>query len=257
MKGKGALALLLVTAGGLIYAATNQPREPAPPPRPAAAKRVVAHRAPDQLAWLGRVPANFTDEKLTRRVDRVLAKMRHDVATGQDTSSFVCKLPAEVGPVPMLDAVDDYLRGLPGSRADPAVMARLHTAAAQGNWLARVQVYLMLSERHAPDDATAFRTLKLMEWMQERRIGALYGAVSDTLAASDYRGDPPGSTLTSLDIYAAMHHNYPSQYKVGRELLRSGDAQRMAVGRRMLECAAQALPAYGRLYGDAAVAARQ
>ncbi|QGZ39621.1 hypothetical protein IP92_01912 [Pseudoduganella flava] len=260
MRGKGALVLLLFAGGALVYAAGHQRRETAQArhlesdsgPR---LVKIAAHRD-DAFAWIGALPASFSEEMLARRLDGVLTRMMRDVPAEQDTDAFVCKRPAEVGPVPMLEAVDAYLRALPDSRTDPVLLRNLHRAAQRGNWLAKVQVYLLLSERPAPDDASAYRTLKLMEWMQEERIGALYAAVGDVLAASKYRDERGGGRLSRLDIYAAMHHHYPSQFKVGRELVRAGDPRQAAIGRRMLDCAAGALPAYRALYGEA-VALRQ
>ncbi len=266
MNGKGALLLLLVAAGSLIFAGTHQqsgsaPRAsprvvgwmPPPPPRllPAGGR---AGPPKDELAWLGTAPPGIADEELTQRLDAVLTKMMHDVPAGQDTSRFVCKLPVEVGPVPLLEAVDGYLRALPGSRSDPALMRGLFRAAEQGNWLAKVLVFQLLSERRAPDATTAWRTIRLMEWMQENRIGALYSSVGDALAASGYYTDTPDVSITGLDIYAAMHDSYAAQYKVGTELVRVGGPQQAAIGRRMLACAAAALPAYGIMYGGEAVA---
>lgn len=260
MNGKGALLLLLISAGSLIFAGTHQQgsasRAPArvvgwmpPPPARLIPAGGRADMPKDELAWLGAAPAGTADEELTQRLDAVLTKMMHDVPASQDTSRFTCKLPGEVGPVPLLDAVNAYLRALPGSRSDPALMRGLYRAAAQGNWLARALVFQLLSEQRAPDDTTAWRTIRLMEWMQENRIGALYSSVGAALAAAGYYTDTPDVSITGLDIYAAMHHSYPAQYKVGTELVRVGGPQQVAIGRRMLACAAAALPAYGIMYG--------
>ena len=260
MNGKAALALLLISAGSLIFAGTHQqrsPRDEAPVHLPAGHLVPVGGPQPapkDELAWMEAAPSGLSDEDLTNRLDGVLTKMMHDVPAGQDTSRFACRRPAEVGPVPLLDAVDAYLRALPGSRTDPTLMRGLYLAAEQGNWLARVLVFQMLSEKRAPDQTTAWRTIRLMEWMQEHRIGALYASVSDALAASGYYTDTPDVTITGLDIYAAMHDSYPAQYKVGTELVRVGGPQQVAIGRKMLACAAAALPAYNVIYNDGVLA---
>ncbi len=257
MKSQGTLLLLLIAGGSLIYSAAQQPsytsRTRMQSERPDSSLRMArtGHAAQHEVA-----SPRFTADSMARRVDRLMAKALDDVASGQDVIRFVCKRPAEVGPVPSLDAVDAWLRATPDSRADPDLLHDLHRAAQQGNWLARVQVFLALNAQRAPDDTTAFRAITLMEWMQEHRIGALYAAVGEATGASGRRHAGRKTVLSSLDIYAAMHHNYPSQYKVGRELLRSGDARQVDVGRRMLDCAARALPVYGEMYGADALAAR-
>lgn len=250
MKNQGALALLLLLAGGLIYSAMQQPRERMHSNRRNAEATVRMPQAN------GMATPSFSAEMADRRIERLLDKAVHAVPAHQDTGGFVCKLPAEVGPVPLLDAVDAYLRGLPDSRRDPVLLGGLHRAAQRGNWLAKVQVFLSRFSNPAPDDTTIFSTITLIEWMQEHRIGALYAAIGDAPDPFGRHRALPDSVLSSLDIYAAMHHNYPSQYKVGRALLRSGDARQVATGRRMLDCAARALPVYGEMYGAHALAAR-
>ncbi|WBS02150.1 hypothetical protein OU994_28510 [Pseudoduganella sp. SL102] len=246
MKNQGTLAVLLLLAGGLIYSAAQYPRDTVQ------SQRRGADAAVRTAAWHGpsRGTPRFAAETLDARVERLLEKAMRDVTAYQDTARFVCKLPAEVGPVPLLDAVDAYLRGLPGSRGDPAMLRDLHRAARHGNWLAKVQVYLSRDGQQAPDDAMPFRTISLLEWMQEHHIGALYAAIGDAAGVSHPRRARVDKALSSIDLYAAMHHNYPSQYKVGRELLRSGDARQAAVGRRMLDCAARALPVYRQMVGE-------
>ncbi|QBE64526.1 hypothetical protein [Pseudoduganella lutea] len=252
MKNQGTLAVLLISAGALIYAAMQHPRDP----RQSARRDTEASK---QVTWAvdGASGApRFAAEAFNDRIEQLLDKAVRDVPAYQDTNRFVCKLPAEVGPVPLLDAVDAYLRGLPDSRRDPDLLQGLHRAAQQGNWLAKVQVYLSRLGSSAPDDATVFQTITLIEWMQEHRIGALYAAIGDAVDASGEPRARSGKALSSLDIYAAMHHNYPSQYKVGQALVRSGDARQAATGRRMLDCAARALPAYRQMVGEHALAAR-
>jgi hypothetical protein len=250
MKIHGALVLLLVAGGSLIYAAMQQPRF-------TAHSRTQLERlpaGPARLAGVGHVAraSPRLAGETTGRVDHVWARAGYEAPAGQEAMPFVCRLPAEVGPVPMLEAVDAWLRAAPDGRGDPALLRNLHRAAQRGNWLAKMQLHLARNGRRAPDDASAFRAITLGEWMAEHRIGALYAAVGEAIGVSGPRRAGREHALSSLDLYAAMHHNYPSQYRVGRELLRSGDAQQAAVGRRMLDCAARALPVYRRtLDGDA------
>lgn len=240
MRSQGTLAVLLVTAGALIYAATHPPRSPS-----SMQSNDRSAEPPARMARLaGPAGPRFAADAVDARVERLLEKAVHELPSYPDMNRFVCKLPAEVGPVPLLEAVDAYLRGLPGSRHDPALLRDLHRAARQGNWLAKVQLSLARHGEVAADDATAFRAITLRQWMQEQRVDALQAAVDDTAGAARARRARPAVRLTSLDIFAAMHHYYPSQHKVGRELLRRGDAQQAALGQRMLDCAARALPVY-------------
>jgi len=251
MNGKLTLGLLLLMAGGLIYAATHQERETTrwSGPRdahPEHSRMVHAPRRED-MSWLGPVRRIGGDE-LAQRTHDVMGKVRQDVATAQDPAGFACRQPAEVGPVPLLDAVDAWLDGLPASRHDRKLTRNLYRAAAEGNWLARVQVYTLLAERPARDNTTVYRTVQLMEWLQQHGIGALHGLVGEALKAAR-GGGRDASAVSASDLYAALHDSYPAQYKVGQQLTRSGDPRLAAAGRRMVDCAAHALPAYGRMYG--------
>lgn len=251
MNGKFTLSLLLLMAGGLIYAATHQERDAtrwsAPRGVHAEHSRMAHASRHEDMSWLGPVRRIDGDE-LAQRTHGVMSKVRQDVATVQDPVGFACRQPAEVGPVPLLDAVDAWLDGLPASRHDRKLTRNLYRAAAEGNWLARVQVYTLLAERPARDNTTVYRTVQLMEWLQQHGIGALHGLVGEALKAAR-GGRPDASAVTASDMYAALHDSYPAQYKVGLELTRSGDPRLAAAGRRMVDCAVHALPAYERMYG--------
>lgn len=252
MNSKSALALLLLMAGGLIYAATHNEHQASQWSDPRAARgegpRLTQAPRRDDLGWLGPVQVLDKDE-LTRRMDRLLTSVMSDVAAVQDPGQFVCKQPAEVGPVPLLDAVDAWLDRFPDSRKDDVLTRNLYRAAAAGNWLARVQVYTLLAERPARDNSTAYRTIQLMEWLQQHGIGALHGVVGATLTGRHhFDGEAP--TITAPDMFAALHHSYPAQHKVGLALSHSVDPALAAVGRRMIDCATGALPAYARMYGS-------
>jgi hypothetical protein len=247
MKSSGALVLLLIAGGGLIYSAKQQPRYV---PHTQTHMRMQPERpGGDTVARLAHA-GHFAlrDVALPRPAAGAMADAVDDVSSGPESMRFLCKLPAEVGPVPLLAAVDAWLRAAPDRRSDPDLVRNLRRAARQGNWLAKVQVALSLDGRYAPDAAAAFRTITLGEWMRDHPLGVLHVAAGKTHGASGPRGTP-GRALSSLDFHAAMHHHYPSQYKVGRALLRSGDAQQAAVGRQMLDCAARALPVYAQSAG--------
>ena len=249
MNGKFTLGLLLM-AGGLIYAATHKERESTrwsgPRDSHAERSRLAQVARNGDMSWLG--PARRIDsDELAQRTQGVMRKVRHDVAAVQDPAGFECRQPAEVGPVPSLDAVDAWLGGLPASRHNRKLTRNLYRAAAEGNWLARVQVYALLSERPARDNTTAYRTVQLMEWLQAHGIGALHGLVGEALKVSG--AAPDAVAVSASDMYAALHHSYPAQHKVGLELSRSDDPRLAAAGRRMVDCAVHALPAYGRKFG--------
>lgn len=249
MKSYGALVLLLIAAGSLIYSATQQPRY-------ATHTRVQTERpGADTVARMAYAGHFALRDVALPRAAGAVADVVDDVPLAPEPMHFLCKLPAEVGPVPLLGAVDAWLRAAPDGRRDPDLVRNLRRAARQGNWLAKVQVALSLDGRRAPDDSAAFGTLTLREWLQEHPLGALHAAAGKPRGASGPRGTQ-GRALSSLDLQAAMHHHYPSQYKVGRALLRSGDAQQAAVGRRMLDCAARALPVYAQMAGGDALLAR-
>jgi hypothetical protein len=251
MNGKFTLGLLLLMAGGLIYAAANQEHDATrwsgQRDRHAEHSRMAYAARHEDMSWLG--PARRIDgDELAQRTHGVMSKVRQDVATAQDPAGFTCRQPAEVGPVPLLEAVDAWLDGLPASRQDRKLTRNLYRAAAEGNWLARVQVYTLLSERPARDNTTAYRTVQLMEWLQEHGIGALHGLVGEASKAT-HRSRLNASAVTASDIYAALHDSYPAQHKVGQQLTRSTDPRLAAAGYRMVNCAAHALPAYGRMFG--------
>jgi hypothetical protein len=248
MKSYGVLALLLIAGGGLIYSATQQPRYM---PHTRTHTRMQPERpGGDTVARMAHA-GHFAlrDVGPPRSADGAMADAGDDVFSGPASMHFLCKLPAEMGPVPLLGAVDAWLRAAPDRRNSPDLVRNLRRAARQGNWLAKVQVVLSLNGRRAPDDTAAFGTLTLGEWMQEHPLGVLRAAAGKTHDTSGPR-DTQGRVLSSLDFHAAMHHHYPSQYKVGRALLRSGDAQQAAVGRQMLDCAARALPVYAQRAGS-------
>lgn len=196
------------------------------------------------LSWLGPLPTPLTPSVVQNRMNTVFMKIKKDLASDKDAIHFVCKKPEEVGPTPMMNAVEKYIAGFPESRYDPDIMNRLNDAARAGNWLARVQIYAVLSEHSGKTYQAQMRVVQLMEWLQEHRIGALYAFFGDDLAASGYYSDIPGDGATGIDIFAALNHSYPSQNKVGKELRMSSDPAIAAAGERMLACASNALPAY-------------
>lgn len=174
-----------------------------------------------------------------------------------DIGDFVCKTPAAVGPVPMMDAVERYIDGLPDSRDDDGLPHGLNNAARQGNWIARAQIFLLMSDRRQADVSERYRMVQLMEWMQERRLGVLYAWFGGAVAASGFYYGLAGNGPTGIDEFAALYGSYQAQYEVGRYLKNSNDPDRAGIGEQMVACALGSLPAYARVFTGAAEKARE
>ena len=204
----------------------------------------------DNLAWLGAMPAVWSDEEYRKRVYAVSDKIDADLSSGIDTDplKFQCKSPAQVGPVPDQQAVHNFLATFPDSIHNDQLLRPLYAAAAKGNWLAVAQIYGVRTqfkpEGNGP--ASAFRTLQLMEWLQARKIGTLYREFGYALSATGYFSGM-GNGVTGIDIYAAMHNSYPAQLEVGKEYADSSEPELQAIGKKMIACATSASPGYKKL----------
>ena len=208
----------------------------------------------DPLDWLGPLPAKLNEKMLHQGILALNEKISRDLrAPDIALDHFVCKRPADVGPTPQMEAVRAYLDAWPDSAGEPELVQGIHRAAAAGNWLARVQLYLLLNPKSLKEQ---YRHLQLAQWMQRQKIGALYAQIGDDLAASGYYSDDPHASINGIDIYAALHGSYPAQNKVGKALVNAPDTE--AIGRAMLACASGSLPEYARIFsGDAEKAAKQ
>lgn len=203
----------------------------------------------DPLAWLGPLPARISEAELDRRWAWLGRKLYAELGA-LDVTTFVCKRPGEVGAVPLMHAVERYIDGAPGSRTDPVVMSGLYQAAGHGNWLARAQLFFVFND--AASGPARYRAIQLAEWLQRERLGHIAAAFGAALKASGYHRF--GATIDGFDVHAALHHSYAAQYEVGLELSQDRDPALAAAGRRMLACARDALPAYGRLFDRHAAA---
>lgn len=210
--------------------------------------------AKDPMAWLGPLPTKLDEKMLQHQLTSLHKSVKRDLRGADiNLNRFVCKRPSEIGPTPHMEAVRAYLDAWPDSRDDPVLVRGLLRAAEAGNWLARVQLYVVLHPRSL---AGYYRQLQLAKWMQQRKLGALYAQFGDALAASGYYSDEPGNGITGIDVFAAFHGSYPAQHKVGTALITSPDTA--ATGRAMIECASTALPEYGRIFsGEAEKAAER
>lgn len=211
---------------------------------------------PDFLVWLGPVPDGLTREQVRERSTAVFDVVMKDIAAGHDLKSFACKTPAEVGPVPMMDSVERYIDGLPDSRDDDALLHGLNQAARAGNWIARANLFFLMSQRRQSDLVVEFRMIQLMEWMHERRLGALYAFVGDTIMASGITNGLSGNEPTAMDEFAALRHSYQAQYEVGQHLKKSDDPDEVRLGERMIACALGSSPTYARVFTGEAEKAR-
>lgn len=206
----------------------------------------------DQLAWLGPLPQNLTEQTSINAINQAVISALDSIAsevTAADASAFVCRSPAEAGPVPDLDAVDRYIAGLPASENDNKLQNDLFRAAAKGNWLARSWVFAYLTAERPMTNEAIYRSAQLLKLMSEHRTGQLY-----VFIGQNYSGRPEFAHLESeespsrFDIAAANHSSYPAQYRVGRHLQRDSDSHLKQIGNDMVNCARSALPAYARLF---------
>lgn len=206
----------------------------------------------DRLAWLGPLPQDLTEQSGIDAVDQAVISALGAIApevSRADASAFVCRSPAEAGPVPDLDAVDRYIAGLPASQIGGKLENDLFKAAAKGNWLARAWVFTYLTAERPMTNEALYRSAQLLELMREHRTGQLF-----VFIGQHYSGRPEfahlasGESPSQFDIAAANHNSYPAQYRVGRHLQRDSTPNLEKIGSQMVDCARNALPAYARIF---------
>lgn len=204
----------------------------------------------DELAWLGPLPPNWSDEAYTRKLIEVTDKVKSDLAglspQDVDLTQFECKLPQQFGAVPDQQAVIDYVAELDtvsDAKAKTDTWHALVEAARKGNWQARFQVYRALGSRTGDDLVEQYRRLQLLEWLQAQRVGSVYSEFLDALAGSGYfDGNGPSADAPPY-VFAALHGSYSSMDRVGTALSASDDPKAQAIGKAMRDCARQAMPA--------------
>lgn len=205
----------------------------------------------DELSWLGAMPPQWSDEDYRRKLAAANTALQRAiggwVVADTDISGFTCQLPEAFGPTPNQPAVLAYLEqdGRLGRHTKqwPGLVA----AARQGNWMASFQVYVALGEAGEDDLVAHYRRLQLMEWLIEKRVGALYFAYISELEGSGYfDGDTP-AIVNLVKTYAAMHGSYSAMDQVGSALTNSDDPQARLLGKRMRACARETMPALFRL----------
>lgn len=241
----------LIVAGILVSSAAVAGTTPLTAARKSQAARPKPEPA-DHLAWLGALPKKLSSHDVFRLTNSVMAKVRSEMGKDFDVHEFRCKTPGQVGPVPKMDAVQAYLRTWPDGTADEKILAKLTAAAAAGNWLARAQLFGVISTVQDASWRQQYRVWQLADWLVEHKVGAVFALFGDGLAASGYFSDQPGIRLTGFDIYASLHHSYPAEYKVGQVLLKEDDETKRRIGEAMIKCATTSLPEYARIFsGDA------
>ncbi|AQR69543.1 hypothetical protein BZG29_15275 [Janthinobacterium sp. LM6] len=217
-----------------------------------AAYAVAARANDDALAWLGRVPSNWTIEsygtRLLRIGDKVAAQISNALKDGgPDARQFVCRAPAEYGPVPNQAAVDAWIgapRAVRSVRSGPAWDA-LVAAGEKGNWMARLELYYTLSSVNVSELSLLeqYRIVQLMEWLHKKQVGGLYSYFSASMPAAP--GNSRSATWRMQDqasLYAAMLGSYDDQNSRGRVLQAESDTALAEAGNKMLACAKAALP---------------
>jgi hypothetical protein len=206
----------------------------------------------DPLAWLGPLPLSLDDASAGKAYERAMTKALAEVGPKVikiNARGFSCRKPPEVGPTPLLHAVDLYITEFPESRHGGPALDGLFLAAAQGNWLARGWVFNYLRTQQPRTAETMYRMAQLADWMRESKTGALYQFLAIDFAKSPLyphlsNGKPAEA---NFEMYAALHHSYPSQYSVGRRLRDEKDKQMAEIGKQMMACATGALPGYQKL----------
>lgn len=239
MKLKLAFISLLVL--GTVTVSAAETRRTVPP--------VKNHRSNliDQLEWLGPIPTKLSQEMIEKRTAAVFLKLGKVIAVEANPKQFICKSPAEIGPIPNMQAVDRYLMSWPDSTNDPELLKGLFDAASQGNWLARSHIFaLLIGGRASSNIQTHYRKLQSVEWMVQKKHGPVFNWFVDSLAASGYFGAE--IDLSGVDTIAALHNSYPAQERAGKDLLKSDDPELVAIGQAMRDCAANASPGYREVF---------
>lgn len=243
---KGILAIIIVCTSCL--ACTAEWRGSTAPPEDATPVLPGGLDNPAFLSWLGPVPAGLTRDQVGQRSTAVFDLVMKEMAGDHNLKDFSCETPAEVGPVPMMEAVERYIDGLPDSQDDDVLLHGLNQAARAGNWMARANLFFLMSQRQQSDLAGELRMIQLLEWMHKRRLGALYAFVGDAIMASGITNGLSGNGPTAADEFAALRHSYQAQYEVGQDLKKSADPDKVRLGERMIACALGSSPAYARVF---------
>lgn len=203
----------------------------------------------DPFGWLGPLPKVVNEKVASEAFYRVFKRMRmmmeSEIREDVNLKDFVCRRPAEVGPVPQQQVLEKFVADWPNSRFNSTSLSALTTVAREGNWLARSWLFSYMLE-YTTDPVLNYRRSQLMELLLNDKAGILYSFMSSFYGASG-TGGTNGNEPDIFETYAALHNSYSAQYKVGQYLRRSEVPAEADAGKRMVSCAMNAVPGYGRL----------
>jgi hypothetical protein len=212
------------------------------------AYRSAADANDDELAWLGPLPAQWSDEVFAQRAAATVEAITADIEKFdvKEIYQFTCKKPDQFGPTSNAQAVKDYYR-LTSDHPDESldsdeVMEHLTEAAKAGNWQARNALYLELGRYHQHDLVQAWRWLQLREEMLARKSGLLYLEFIEELAGSGYFDGPVSLEYHPAYALAALRGSYTAMDKVGAALEYDSDEQLQRIGKQMVDCAHRWMP---------------
>lgn len=203
----------------------------------------------DPFSWLGPLPKvvneKVASEALHRISKRMKMMMESEIREDVNLKYFVCRRPAEVGPVPQQQVLEKFVADWPNSRSNPTSLIALIAAARDGNWLARSWLFPYMLE-YTTDPVLNYRRSQLMDLLLNDKAGILYSFMSIFYGASG-SGGMNGNIPDIFETYAALHNSYSAQYKVGQYLRHSEVPDEADVGERMVSCAMNMVPGYGDL----------
>jgi hypothetical protein len=203
----------------------------------------------DPFSWLGPLPKvlneKVTSEAFHRVFKRLSIMMESEIREDVNLKYFVCRRPAEVGPVPQQQVLEKFVAEWPNSRSNPTSLIALIAAARDGNWLARSWLFPYMLE-YTTDPVLNYRRSQLMDLLLNDKAAILYSFMSSFYGASG-SGGMNGSKPDIFETYAALHNSYPAQYRVGQYLRHSEVPEEADAGERMVSCAMNGVPGYGDL----------
>jgi len=200
----------------------------------------------DPLDWLGPLPKVVNEKVTSEAFDRVFKRMEtmmeSDLREEPNLREFVCRTPAEVGPVPLQKIMEKFVAEWPGSRYNSTSLSALFTAAREGNWLARSWLFTYMLE-YTTDPILDYRRMQLLHILLDDKVGVIYSFASRLFGGSG-SGGMGGNSPDIFEIHAALHNSYSAQYKVGKYLIGSKVPAEANAGKRMVSCAMNAVPGY-------------
>jgi len=192
----------------------------------------------DELAWLGPLPPEWSEDELNDRMNAVYTQIRNGITPPlkgfdleQAVLSFECKPPSAFGPTPDASAVTTYLKSLRDDVSEEEqtrAWKGLLEAGRQGNWQARLFIYWKLEsiiwQAHPEDNPVLFwRYLQLLEWMAAHHAAILEKEAADAVPCLDGRCIYKGNYTTPFYVLAAVDGDYSSMAKAAENLDTDGN----------------------------------